>query len=79
LFSSVENELTHQEIDETRTCTRQQRVYGSEKLRQQIETLTNRVVGIRPPQTQAGAATEGIATVTQLKCRCARPSEMADL
>jgi putative transposase len=44
----VAEKVPPEEIDEIRTYTKQQRVYGSDKFRQQIEALTNRVVTIRP-------------------------------
>lgn len=43
----VAEQVLPEEIDEIRTYTRQQRVYGSDMFRRQIEVLTTRVVIIR--------------------------------
>ncbi len=40
--------LDEQQLAELRLHTRQQRAWGSDRLRQQIETLTQRAAGVRP-------------------------------
>lgn len=44
----ISERLGRGDIDDIRTCTQQQRVYGSDRLRREIEAATHRATEVRP-------------------------------